>query len=132
MPTLRWQRGFPAPVPLFLERWRDNSRMSANRKLSTSPATLNVRSSFFKQRSADESAAVFAPPPAIIGFHLKNPLEGYRRLTFMMLDADIVAVSPTSVWRFRSLSAWISLHFQLNRHSLLEPEVHLELSVRSA
>jgi transposase-like protein len=36
---------------------------------------------------------------AIIGFHLKNPMEGYRRLTFMMLDADIVAVSPTSVWR---------------------------------
>src|SRR6202158_2121366 len=36
---------------------------------------------------------------AIIGFHLKNPLEGHRRLTFMMLDADIVAVSPTSVWR---------------------------------
>jgi transposase InsO family protein len=30
---------------------------------------------------------------------LKNPLEGYRRLTFMMLDADIVAVSPSSVWR---------------------------------
>ncbi len=36
---------------------------------------------------------------AIVGFHLKNPLEGYRRLTFMMLDADLVAVSPTSVWR---------------------------------
>jgi transposase InsO family protein len=36
---------------------------------------------------------------AIIGFHLKNPLEGSRRLTFMMLDADVVAVSPTSVWR---------------------------------
>ena len=29
---------------------------------------------------------------AIVGFHLKNLLEGYRRLTFMMLDADIVAV----------------------------------------
>jgi len=36
---------------------------------------------------------------AIIGFHQKNPLEGYRRLTFMMLDADVVAVSPSSVWR---------------------------------
>ena len=36
---------------------------------------------------------------AIIGFHLKNPLEGYRRLTFMMLDQDVVAVSPASVWR---------------------------------
>ena len=30
----------------------------------------------------------------IIAFHLKNPLEGYRRLTFMMLDANIVPVSP--------------------------------------
>jgi hypothetical protein len=36
---------------------------------------------------------------AIIDFHRKNPLEGYRRLTFMMLDADVVAVSPASVWR---------------------------------
>ncbi len=36
---------------------------------------------------------------AIIEFHGKNPLEGYRRLTFMMLDADLVAVSPSSVWR---------------------------------
>lgn len=36
---------------------------------------------------------------AILDFHWKNPLEGYRRLTFMMLDADIVAVSPSSVWR---------------------------------
>ena len=36
---------------------------------------------------------------AIMDFHLKNPLEGYRRLTFMMLDRDVVAVSPSSVWR---------------------------------
>jgi transposase InsO family protein len=36
---------------------------------------------------------------AIIDFHLNHPLEGYRRLTFMMLDQDIVAVSPSSVWR---------------------------------
>ena len=45
---------------------------------------------------------------AIIGFHLKNPLEGYRRLTFMMLDADIVAVSPTSVWRVLSQAGLLS------------------------
>jgi transposase InsO family protein len=36
---------------------------------------------------------------AIIQFHHEHPLEGYRRLTFMMLDADVVAVSPSSVWR---------------------------------
>jgi transposase InsO family protein len=36
---------------------------------------------------------------AIIDFHARFPLEGYRRLTFMMLDADIVACSPASVYR---------------------------------
>lgn len=36
---------------------------------------------------------------AIIDFYHSHPGEGYRRLTFMMLDEDIVAVSPTSVWR---------------------------------
>jgi len=36
---------------------------------------------------------------AIIDFHEKNPFKGYRRLTFMMLDHDVVAVSPASVWR---------------------------------
>lgn len=36
---------------------------------------------------------------AIINYHDQNPLEGYRRLTFMMLDADVVATSPSSVYR---------------------------------
>ena len=35
----------------------------------------------------------------IIAFQKANPHEGYRRLTFMMLDNDIVAVSPSSVYR---------------------------------
>lgn len=36
---------------------------------------------------------------SITEFAKKNPLEGYRRLAFMMLDADVVAVSPSSVYR---------------------------------
>jgi len=36
---------------------------------------------------------------AIIDYYLDHPLEGYRRLTYMMIDADIVAVSPSSVYR---------------------------------
>jgi putative transposase len=36
---------------------------------------------------------------AIVKFAVNNPLEGYRRLTFMLLDQDIVAVSPSSTWR---------------------------------
>jgi transposase InsO family protein len=45
---------------------------------------------------------------AIVNFHLNNPLEGYRRLTFMMLDANIVAVSPSSVWRVLSQAGCLS------------------------
>jgi len=36
---------------------------------------------------------------AILDFHDRHPLEGYRRLTFMMLDDDVVAVSPSSTYR---------------------------------
>jgi transposase InsO family protein len=39
---------------------------------------------------------------AIISFSFDNPLEGYRRLTFMMLDQDIVAISPVTCWRVLS------------------------------
>ena len=36
---------------------------------------------------------------AIINYYHDNPLEGYRRLCYMMMDADVVAVSPSSVYR---------------------------------
>ena len=36
---------------------------------------------------------------AILDFQDRHPLEGYRRLCFMMLDGNIVAVSPSSVYR---------------------------------
>ena len=36
---------------------------------------------------------------AIIQFAQEYPLEGYRRLTYMMIDRDLVAVSAASVYR---------------------------------
>ena len=36
---------------------------------------------------------------AIVDFFDRYPLEGYRRLCFMMLDADVVAASPSTVYR---------------------------------
>lgn len=36
---------------------------------------------------------------AILTYHAAHPDDGYRRLTFMMLDADVVAVSPTTTYR---------------------------------
>jgi len=35
----------------------------------------------------------------ILDYQQKNPLEGYRRLTYMMMDANVVAASPATVYR---------------------------------
>ncbi len=40
-----------------------------------------------------------AEKQAIIDYALQHPLDGYRRLAFMMLDEEVVAVSPSSVYR---------------------------------
>ena len=44
---------------------------------------------------------------AIVAYRQVHMEEGYRRLTYMMLDEDVVAVSPSSVYRV------------LKRHNLL-------------
>ena len=36
---------------------------------------------------------------AIVDFYLAHPLDGYRRCCYMMIDANIVAVSPATVYR---------------------------------
>jgi len=36
---------------------------------------------------------------AILAYQADHPTEGYHRLAYMMLDADIAAVSPSSVYR---------------------------------
>jgi len=36
---------------------------------------------------------------AIVEYTVNHPRNGYRRLTYMLMDADIVAVSPSSVYR---------------------------------
>ncbi len=32
-------------------------------------------------------------------YSMQHPLEGYRRLAYMMIDEDVVAASPSSVYR---------------------------------
>jgi transposase InsO family protein len=39
---------------------------------------------------------------AIIRYHFDHPREGYRRLAFMMMDENVVCVSPASVYRVLS------------------------------
>ena len=45
---------------------------------------------------------------AILIYYVEHPLEGYRRLSFMMLDEDIVAVSPSSVYRVLKVANFLN------------------------
>jgi putative transposase len=51
-----------------------------------------------------------AEKQAILDYHDQHPLEGYRRLAFMMLDADVVAVSPSSVYRVLRAAGVLDRH----------------------
>ena len=47
---------------------------------------------------------------AIVTYHDRHPLNGYRRLAFMMLDDDVVAVAPTSVYRVLKQAGRLDRH----------------------
>jgi putative transposase len=47
---------------------------------------------------------------AILDFQARFPHEGYRRLTFMMLDADVAACSPASVYRILKAAGRLDRH----------------------
>ncbi|NJN05137.1 MAG: DDE-type integrase/transposase/recombinase [Rhodobacteraceae bacterium] len=46
----------------------------------------------------------------LCGFARQHPLEGYRRLTFMALDADVVACSPASTYRVLKKNGLLAGH----------------------
>jgi putative transposase len=52
---------------------------------------------------------------AIVDFHAQFPLEGYRRLTFMMIDRDVVACSPASVYRVLKRAGLLQRHAQTSK-----------------
>jgi transposase InsO family protein len=71
---------------------------------------------------------------AIIQFHQQYPLEGYRRLCFMMLDRDIVAVSPTSVYRVLHQAGLLGKPFKPSRKGTgfvqpLQPHEHWHVDI---
>jgi len=95
----------------FVRRWSQNTEIGAGRFIGWLGMTASKFHSWRERYGRVNEHNGWVPrdfwlevweKQAIVAFHLKNPLEGYRRLTFMMLDQDIVAVSPTSVWRVLS------------------------------
>jgi transposase InsO family protein len=92
----------------FVRHWSERTELPAKRLLGW--AELGARKyARWQQRygQANEHNALVprdhwledGEKLAITDFAQKYPLEGYRRLAFMMLDADVVAVSPSSVYR---------------------------------
>lgn len=92
----------------YVRRWSERTEIPARQFI----AWLEISSSKFydwTQRfgKANEHNALVprdhwleaSEQQAILDFHQQFPLEGYRRLTFMMLDRDVVAASPSSVYR---------------------------------
>src|SRR5690606_37152773 len=45
------------------------------------------------------SAVLPEEKEAVIAYALAHPKEGYRRLTWMMVDEDVACLSPASVYR---------------------------------
>jgi putative transposase len=92
----------------YVRKWTDRTELTAKRLLGW----LELSTSTFhqwKQRYGRPNAHNGRMPrdgwledwekQAILDYHDRHPLEGYRSLTFMMLDEDVVAVSPSSVYR---------------------------------
>jgi hypothetical protein len=87
----------------FVRRWSEKTEIGAGRFIRWLSATA---SKFYNSperygRANEHNGSVprdFWLEPREKD-HLKNPFEGYRRLTFMILDHDVVAVSPASVGR---------------------------------
>lgn len=91
-----------------MNRWAEKTEIPIQRMVRTAELGL---SKFYNWRERYGQANEHnAPVPrdfwleswevqAIIDFCYQYPLEGYRRLCFMMLDQDVVAVSPASVYR---------------------------------
>ena len=63
---------------------------------------------------------------AIINYAKCHTMEGYRRLTYMMLDEDVVAVSPSSVYRVLKkaglLNRWNVVSTNMKNRGFTQPD----------
>ena len=73
---------------------------------------------------------------AIVNFKNKHLNIGYKRLTYMMMDSDIVAVSPSTTYRilrnFNLTSRWNNKEIKSKRKGFvqpLEPHEHWHLDI---
>jgi hypothetical protein len=79
----------------FVRRWSEKTEISAGRFIEWLDITASKFYDWRERYGKVNEHNSWVPrdfwledweKQAIVGFHLKNPLEGYRRLTFMMRE----------------------------------------------
>ena len=92
----------------YVRKWSDKTEIAATHMVSWIGITRSKFYDWLSRYGKVNEHNVWIPRDfwltdyerqAIINYYHDNPLEGYRRLCYMMMDADIVAVSPSSVYR---------------------------------
>ena len=100
----------------FVRHWSDKTQIGAGRFIGWLSVTASKFYDWRQRYGRANQHNTWVPrdfwlqdweKQAILEFYRNHPLEGYRRLTFLMLDADIVAVSPSSTWRGLSQAGWL-------------------------
>jgi putative transposase len=103
----------------YLKYWSDRAEQPVNQLLAwlgLSPSKFHTWKSRYGKANAHNGQIPRDywledwERQAIIDFHARHPLEGYRRLTFMMLDDDIVAVSPSTTYRVLKKAGLLDRH----------------------
>jgi putative transposase len=92
----------------YVRRWSDRTELSAKRLVQWIGLGMSKYYDW-KQRYGQVNEHHQLVPrdhwleawerEAIVAFQAQHPLEGYRRLTYMLMDADLVAASPATVYR---------------------------------
>ena len=92
----------------FVEHWSEKTGIAVSRMI---PWLLITQSKYYDWKSRYGQAnhhngslpkshwLLDEERQAILDYYDENLEEGYRRLCYMMIDDDVVAVSPTTVYR---------------------------------
>lgn len=92
----------------FIERWTQKARLTVEQFLEWLELSAGKFYDWRKRLGQGNQHNAKVPrdfwleaweKQAILDYQALYPAEGYRRLTYMMMDADLVAVSPSSVFR---------------------------------
>lgn len=92
----------------YVRRWNERTEIPAGRFVGWLGITLSKFHDWRRRYGKVNEHNAWIPrdwwledweKQAIIRFSFEYPLEGYRRLAFMMLDRDVAAASPSSVYR---------------------------------